>query len=71
MNNYDEFINVTVALPGFIDTREDLVDFLKSMNDVFQRLKPAQAADIIIKAMLTNTREIFFPFQYKFNVFLE
>jgi hypothetical protein len=58
-------------MPGFIDTREDIVDLLKSMNNVFTRLKPSQAADIIIKAMLQNKREIFFPFQYKFGVFLE
>lgn len=71
VSNQDEFIKVTVAMPGFIDTREDLVDLLKTMHDVFERTSPENAADIIIKAMLLDKQEIFFPLQYKIGYFLE
>ncbi|XP_070506481.1 estradiol 17-beta-dehydrogenase 11-like [Chironomus tepperi] len=68
---YDKFIKITCAFPGFINTRNDLEKLLDETNQFIPRVQPEYAAEKIVEAMLLEKHEILFPFSYKISVMLE
>ena len=62
VKDHDEFIKLTTAYPGFINTRKDLSDMLDKLGDVAPRLTPTFTADVMVNALLQNKRSIVIPF---------
>ncbi|CAO1430484.1 unnamed protein product [Diamesa hyperborea] len=60
--NQDEFIILTTAYPGAINTRKSFTDMLDKLGYVLPRMTPAYAADAMVNALLQNKRSIIFPF---------
>ena len=71
MYEYNDFVNVTCAFPGFINTRNDLEKLLDQTNEYIPRVQPEYAAEKIVEAMLLNKQEIMFPFSYKISGLIE
>lgn len=71
MYEYNDFIKITCAFPGFINTRNDLEKLLDETNGYIPRIQPEYAAEQIVEAMLLEKQEIFFPFSYKFSTIME
>ncbi|KAL7026870.1 hypothetical protein ACKWTF_005211 [Chironomus riparius] len=71
MYEYNRFIKVTSAYPGFINTRNDLEKFLDDTSELIPRIEPDYAAEKIVNAMLFEKQEIFFPFFYRFSAVFE
>ena len=70
MYEYNDFIKITVAFPGFINTRNDL-EKLMNETDLIPRIEPEYAAEKIVEAMLLDKQEILFPFFYRFATLFE
>jgi short-subunit dehydrogenase len=68
---YNKFIKITSVYPGFINTRSDLEKFLDDTSDLIPRVEPEYAAEKVVRAIVTNKQEIFFPFFYRFAAFFE
>ncbi|XP_070506323.1 estradiol 17-beta-dehydrogenase 11-like [Chironomus tepperi] len=71
MYDYHKFIKITTAYPGFINTRNDLEEFMDIASELTPRMSPKYAAKQIVNAMLMNKQEIFFPFVYRVAAYLE
>jgi len=71
INKYNEFIKVTTAFPGFINTRRDLEKLLDDISELIPRVEADYAAEKIVDAMLLDQQEILFPFLYRLGAFLE
>lgn len=71
VNDHDEFIKLTAAYPGFINTRKNLADMLDKLGDVAPRLTPDYAANVMVNALLQNKRSILFPFTAKCSAIIQ
>jgi len=71
MYKYNDFIKITCAFPGFINTRNDLEKLLDETNEYIPRIEPEDAAEKIVEAMLLEKQEILFPFFYRISVLIE
>ncbi|CAG9801799.1 unnamed protein product [Chironomus riparius] len=68
---YNDFIKITCAFPGFINTRNDLENLLDETNEYIPRVQPDYAAEKIVEAMLLEKQEILFPFSYRISTIME
>ena len=71
VKDQDEFIKLTTAYPGFVNTRKDLSDMLDKLGDVSPRLTPTFTADAMVNALLQNKRSVIIPFSAQLVRFLQ
>lgn len=65
-----DFIKTTCVYPTFINTRKDLGVMLNE-NGNMPRISPDTAANLIVKGILTNRRNIFVPNYVKHGLFMK
>jgi short-subunit dehydrogenase len=62
----DEYVKCTTVFPNFINTRKELGDILDKLVEFIPRMTPEYVAEEVVKAMLTNKREINLPYGSQF-----
>jgi short-subunit dehydrogenase len=61
INDLEKVIRLTTVFPAFIKTQQKLVEYIKSKGDLVPMYNTDYVADIIIKGVLTNRRQIMAP----------
>jgi hypothetical protein len=57
----DGFIKTTCVFPLFINTRKELAEILDQSKQTVPRMSPEFAADVIVKGILLDRRDITLP----------
>lgn len=65
-----DFIKTTTVYPSFVNTRKDLSERLDKVG-ILTRLEPDDVADVIVKGILLNRRNIYIPTSAKYSLALK